>query len=493
MWQRQLWHTWLYKTFFLGAVFANGFSILLIEILGARLINPYFGNTIFVWSSIISVTLGALAFGYWLGGKIGERISNPITAFYGLLSSGGSVSFFIPFAAQIVLPALVAIGYRWGPFTAAVSIFFIPLALLAIATTVAVAAEFKQHGAITASVGKIFAVSTLGSIAGAVTAGFFIIPVVGVALALKLTGAIIATVGVSGFLASRTSGVVPSLLLVSFPAAVLVSGYFLPEARYNMPILFQKDGFYGEVRVVEHPYYGRCILVDNMAQGCEDPETGEPSFPVYRALLEPLTIFKGADTHVLFLGLGAGVGPKLIKDSRVQKTIVELDPLVLRAAETYFKFSQTKNQRVVIDDARGFLRKTVGVYDLIVMDLYRGASSDSFLWTTEMFQAVKKSLKRQGILSVNLPGVLNGKGVFFDDVLATLRSVFPHVVARSENPAALANILIYASSDENISALGESIGSRAGLIMTDLKNTADLRYAETALQILTASDTFFGR
>jgi hypothetical protein len=127
------------------------------------------------------------------------------------------------------------------------------------------------------------------------------------------------------------------------------------------------------------------------------------------------------------------------------------------------------------------------------MDLYRGASSDPFLWTIEMFQAVKKSLTPQGILSINLPGVFNKRGAFLDDVLVTLGSVFPRVVVRSENPLLLANILVYASSDKDISALGESVGSRTGLVMTDLRNTADLRYAETALQILTASETFFGR
>jgi spermidine synthase len=212
-------------------------------------------------------------------------------------------------------------------------------------------------------------------------------------------------------------------------------------------------------------------------------------FEVYQKLIEPLASMEkdGTPTHALFLGLGAGIGPKLLDGSTTKKTIVEIDPLVLKVARTHFGFATHEDERVIIDDARAFLRKDRERYDLIVVDLYRGASSDPFVWTQEMFREVSNSLAPRGVAAINLPAIMNERGGLLNDVIATLQSVFPFVSATSKFPNRFANVVLYASHDSLAQSLGNALEDNSGRILTDRKNNVEYAYAESAIRLLRLS------
>jgi spermidine synthase len=467
----------------------NGFFILALEIIGTRLVAPYYGSTIFVWSSLITVTLGALALGYWCGGSISERRENPQQTFYWLIAAGSAVSFIIPEAASFVLPKLYDFGYTFGPLIGAVILFLLPLLLLSAATTVAVQVASLHSGKVASAAGNVFAISTFGSILGALVSGFFLIPLVSTDLALKLMSCILLCMSIVGIIADGSLSKQRSLMLIA-GAGIIFASAFLPSKHEK--VLFKKDSLYGQVEVRIVPRYGRCLFVDQLFQGCQLSPYAKRSFPVFDRLVAPLALVKTSPKKVLFLGLGAAVCPNLIKGPDVDMTVVEIDPVIQEVAGQYFGLAHGQGVKIVIDDARVFLQKNQERFDLVIVDLYKGASSDPFVWTKEMYELIKKSLKPEGIVSINSFGILVERGSLLDDFVVTLKSVFPYVVVHSEFSSIFRNVVIYASDVNQLSPLGEELQPQ-GAVLTDRHNWVEYKHADSAIALMKFSRMLYPR
>src|SRR3989344_4673003 len=156
-------------------VFITGAAVLVIEILGTRVLAPFYGSTIYVWSSLITVTLGALASGYFAGGYVADKYPKP-KSFYGVVFIAG---FFTALLIKISEPVLTwsdRFGFQWGPLVAALVLFFLPLFFFGTVTPFAIRlrAYSVEHAGHIA--GTIFATATAGSIIGAILAGFYFMP-----------------------------------------------------------------------------------------------------------------------------------------------------------------------------------------------------------------------------------------------------------------------------------------------------------------------------
>ncbi|MFN4182937.1 MAG: fused MFS/spermidine synthase [bacterium] len=158
-----------------SGVFLSGFILLLFEILGIRILTPDFGGHILTVSGVIGVFLLALSIGYEVGGRLADR--NPRVSFFALLFviSGVVLWIFTHFARSLSRwIAEYEIGKVFAPYFAAFFIFTIPAGMMATISPFAIRLGAFTLEKVGSTSGRIFAVSTVGSIFGALSSPFLI-------------------------------------------------------------------------------------------------------------------------------------------------------------------------------------------------------------------------------------------------------------------------------------------------------------------------------
>ena len=173
--------------FFYSTVFLTGAVILALEILGTRLLAPFYGSTIYTWISLIIVTLAALSVGYWFGGRYADKHPD-IDNIYRILVFGGLAILLIPIYSNFVLLRTDFLGIKYGPLAASFFMFAPALTILAMVSpyAVKVKTDALKHLGITA--GTLYALSTLGSLAGGLLAGFYLLPLLSAREIILWTG-----------------------------------------------------------------------------------------------------------------------------------------------------------------------------------------------------------------------------------------------------------------------------------------------------------------
>lgn len=156
--------------------FTSGFIIMSVELLGGRILAPYFGSSIYVWGSVITVFMLSLAIGYLTGGRLSLR--NPNLKRYG--------TFFIT-AAITIIPTIYfgeemmdwvflrQEDPRYGSLIASAFLFFIPTVILGMIApySVRLLVENAQESGRVA--GGLYFFSTLGSALGTLATSFFLV------------------------------------------------------------------------------------------------------------------------------------------------------------------------------------------------------------------------------------------------------------------------------------------------------------------------------
>lgn len=177
-----------------GTVFVLGAATMVIEIMGTRVIGPVFGVGLFVWSALLSVTLGALAVGYYCGGELADKTGDP-RLLGGLTLSTGVLLALVPLLSHAVLSATEGLGPRWGALGSAVLLFAPSLTVLGMTGPVAVRRATQDLRLAGRSVGSIYAVSTLGSVVGTLGLAYGVIPVLETQAILLGTSGLLVALG----------------------------------------------------------------------------------------------------------------------------------------------------------------------------------------------------------------------------------------------------------------------------------------------------------
>ena len=164
---------WFFAYLMLTAVLCGGF-VMVVEVLGSRVIGPFFGVGLFVWTSLIAVALLSLALGYWIAGYWADKREHPDYLF-GIIIVGGLLVLLIPFLKGIVLELCMPLGLRWGAFTSTLLLFGPPLFVLGCVSPYLIKIATKEFHLIGRTVGRFYALSTLGSTVGTTATGFFLI------------------------------------------------------------------------------------------------------------------------------------------------------------------------------------------------------------------------------------------------------------------------------------------------------------------------------
>ncbi len=158
-------------------VFLTGAAVMVVELLGTRMIAPFYGASLYVWSSLISVTMIALALGYFCGGRWADRTKR--TGLSMIIAMAALMILLIPWVTRPVLLATDPLGLRAGSFVSALVLFSPCLTLLGMVGPFAIKLATTRLEGIGASSGNIYAISTLGSVIGTLVLGFFLFPLVG--------------------------------------------------------------------------------------------------------------------------------------------------------------------------------------------------------------------------------------------------------------------------------------------------------------------------
>lgn len=167
------------KIYLSSGIFISGAAVMLIELVGTRIINPFFGSGIYVWSALISITLASLAIGYWIGGIIADKRPALSTLNFMFLFIG-VVMIPVPFiSGNIMTECSMLFGSIGGGLCSAMVLFSPSLIMLGMIPPITIRLRATLVETIGVTSGKLYAISTIGSLGGTLGTGFFLIPVIG--------------------------------------------------------------------------------------------------------------------------------------------------------------------------------------------------------------------------------------------------------------------------------------------------------------------------
>lgn len=389
------------------AVFGAGAVLMALEIVGSRVLAPYFGSSVYVWGSLISIFLAALSLGYYFGGLASDRW--PRTGVLALaLSASGVLILLLPVASRPVLEAFASwnLGPRMSPLLASVVLFVLPSILLGTTSPFAVKLAATDLATVGNTAGLLYAISTAGSIVGTLLTAFVLIPAMGVRAILFTLG--VCLLAFSGLLAWGAVRVLRPVVTTAL-ILIMLTGPGLAQTPAGERLIFEKDTVYHRIRISEDSTY-RYLRFDRSMQGgmlLRDPLVSPLRYTDYVHLA---WIFHAEIKRVLVVGLGAGSIPKRIQRDYPQATVdtVELDPVVVDTAKRFFQVTEDARHSIIVWDGRQFIRQIEAAYDLIVMDAYFAEGIPFHLVTREFFRQMKARLAPGGLVAANIVGAIGG-------------------------------------------------------------------------------------
>jgi spermidine synthase len=424
-------------------VFVVGAASLGAEIAVARLLAPYFGASTIVWANTIATVLVALSIGYWAGGRLADRLPER-RHLYRLVLVASLALATVPFVAKpflsLAISALdnVSAGAFFGSLVGVLGLVAGPVLLLGAVTPFAVRLSLsgvEESGRVS---GRLYAISTAGSLAGTFLAALVLVPFAGTQrtfLAFALALALAAAAGLR-----RSSLLVPLGLAILL---VVPSGQIKSEAE-DERVLHESETPYQYARVLESPDGTRRLELNE----------GLASHSVYRpgryltgdywdsALVLPFAILERTPRRVAILGNAAGTMARMYGRffPRTRVDGVEIDRELTDIGRRFFDM-RNRRLRTYAEDARPFLRRHRGPYDVIVVDAYRQPYIPFYLATREFFDLARDRLARDGVLVVNV-GHPDGSRALETKLGATMAAAFAEV---RRFPAEPTNTMLVAS------------------------------------------------
>jgi spermidine synthase len=427
-------------------VFAAGAAVLAIEILGTRILGPFYGVSLFLWSALITVTLIALSIGYAVGGRWADRGAT-LPRLYGLLAGAGIWTLLLPWMRTPILDIAEPFGLRLAVLLAAAILFVPPLTLLGMVSPYAIRVRASSLSVVGRTVGDLYAISTIGSVVAALLTGFVLIPNVGVTrLTLLIGGMLLITcgLGLAFELESATKKVAAVIVLVLTAIGV----WHLPSNAFTAEpgLVAIEQSPYAELRVLDSLEANtRLLVIDGGVHTIVNASSWESKFPYVSAMgLAKCIVDKPG--KLLLIGVGGG---SLIKDFALDGwriDAVEIDPVVVELAQKYFGV-QPAEANLLVMDGRRFLKTTADTYDVVAMDAFGSSSIPFHLVTRESFGLVASRLDPEGIFALNVES--NGwDSPIVRAIGATLAEHFKQVVALPTQSSRdrLGNVVLFASN-----------------------------------------------
>jgi spermidine synthase len=426
-------------------VFVVGTGSLGAEIAAVRLLAPYFGASTIVWANTIGIVLVALSVGYWLGGRLADR--HPHMRGLCLLALGAAgLLALVPFAATPLLDVAVealdeiSAGAFFGSLLAVLVLVAVPVLLLGAVSPWAIRLAVSKVEEAGSVAGRLYALSTAGSLVGTLISALVLIPLVGTRRTFLIFALAISVVAVAGLRPWRRYALAPAAIavLIALPVGTLKAE--TDEGR----VIHERETEYQYARVIERDD-GTRLLELNEGQAHHsiyDPDSVLTGDVWDGHLVLPFAARRELPRRLAILGNAAGTTSRAYERffPRTRVDGVEIDGELSEIGRRYFDMSNPR-LHLYHEDARPFLRRIDARYDVISVDAYRQPYIPFYLTTEEFFELVRDHLAPGGALVVNV-GHPEGQDDLEKVLSATAREVFPHVL---RDPIEPTNTLIVAS------------------------------------------------
>ncbi|MDP3963720.1 MAG: fused MFS/spermidine synthase [bacterium] len=447
--------------------FFSGAAVLMLEVLGARIIAPYLGTSFFVWVNVIGVILASLSCGYWLGGVLADKNQRLLPWLF--LFGAFFVIAILP--GRALIPYAAALGIRAGSLVASLYLFAAPSLVLGMVSPYLIKLVARDMDRLGKTSGSMFALSTIGSIAGTFITGFWLVPMFAISQLLwGLGGGLVTLAGLS--LERRKSRVA----IIALGLAIAVIGPLAQErfgnTEKNSRVIFEKNSRYYNIRVHDAPTADgavvRTLLLDGSTQSAKflaKPQINANSnadelgledrlFPYTYIELSAKLISALAPNPASLLAIGGGGYsiPEYVKTQspHADVTVVEIDPKVTETAQRFFLHDPGIAIQTIAEDGRTFLNNNRETFAVVYTDAYSGAFSvPGHLASREAFLLMEHALSEDGVLIMNIASALEGeRGILFRSLWKTFDDIFPHKIILAtapRTPASSQNIIVVAA------------------------------------------------
>ena len=416
------------RRFLYGTAATTGAAILIVEILGAKMLSPYVGTSHFVWTAQIAVTLLSLAVGYWFGGWLVDRSQNLRRLYTCILLAAVYLCFTVPFTAKVAF-ACLQFPLAVGSLLASLFLFFVPLTLLATVGPFVIRVLTSVVAGVGGTVGRLSAISTLGSVLGTVLIGYVLIPFLPNSVTMFITAGVLMALSAVYFVVWREKGD-----SMNGPVVLVALGVFAGWAGIridakspsdSMTEVARRNSNFGLMQVFETGGGGRrYYLNDYLTQNTYDPEAKQ-SISLFTYGLHGLAgVYTPQIKDVLCIGMGVGIVPMQFAREGALVDVVEINDVLTDMAKAHFDLEPEK-LNITIGDGRQFVNAATKQYDAVILDAFLGDSSPSHLMTQEAFIAMHRVLRPDGVLVINSFGDFEAGQDFFTASLdKTLKAVF---------------------------------------------------------------------
>lgn len=418
-----------------SAVFFGGMTTLAIELSASRLMGNIYGTSNIVWANIIGLILVYLTAGYFLGGRWADRWPFP-SAFFRVLAWGAFMAGLVPLVARpVLLRAAAAVealdtAVMVGSFLSVLVLFSVPVTLLGCISPYAIRLAISSAEEAGRVSGRIYALSTLGSILGTFLPVLWLIPTIGTArtfLAFSFLLLVVALIGL--WLADRRI----ALLHLWMPLALLALSALLVGGpiKQSAGQLYETESSYNYIQVVERE--GTRMLLLNEGQGIHSvyrPDMG-PTYGTWDYFLTAPFFNPPEDnpgvSRLGIVGLAAGTIAK--QYTRVFGAIPidgwEIDPEIVAVGRRWFDMNEP-NLNVIVADGRWGLNHSHQRYSVIAIDAYRLPYIPWHLTTQEFFTEVRARLEPDGVVVINVGRTPNDRRLI-ETLASTIGNVFSSV------------------------------------------------------------------
>ena len=414
-------------------IFIAGFTTMVFEIAGARVLGPYFGTSVFVWTSLIGIVMGSLSLGYWLGGLLSIKRCNfsililvlVISAFFVLMTAVANIYVLdrvVKYIPGIRLQTIVSAIVLFGPASVGFGMV-LPYGVKLRVQSV------KSSGG---TVGNLYALSTAGSILGTFAAGFLLVPAFGftnvlyaLPFLLILLALAIMFVRLSLFPVILTAAVSFLAIFLWFRALNKTIDYVDVDTRYNRVIIYDtKDAETGRpIKMLRiNDENSSAMFLDT------DDDLVFKVLKYYRLIEHFVPGFRSA----MMIGGSGYAFPKdyLRRYPNATLDVVEIDPGLTQLAREHFNLVPDPDLAIIHEDGRTYLNRNTKVYDAVLMDAYKSQITIPYQLTTrEAVLKIHDALSPGGVVLANVISTLDpSSNKFLRAELATYRSVFPSVM-----------------------------------------------------------------
>ena len=436
-------------------VVTAGAAVMVLELVGSRVLAPWFGGTTIIWTALIGVIMASLALGYWWGGRLADRHPDYrlLTALF--MAAGTSVAA-LAFGKEAVLAFVSAHvpDLRLGATLATLALFALPSFLLAAIGPFVIRVEIRQVERAGATIGRLNAASTAGSIAGTFLAGFVLIASVGHFRILLGLAATLLLVAALCYLAAPWRPLRELLLLLVAGAAVIQAG---PAPRIDR-IVHDLDSRYARILIAENVHAAtgrpvRGVFIDIYGAQSAVFLDGDGGIVLdYQRAMRLVHHFRPSPRSLLVLGGGVGAVARdfLARAPAGRVDLVEIDPAFTDLGRRYFGLRDDPRLAIFHQDARTFVRQSRSIHDAVVIDVFSTLGTIPYQLTTEEFVAdLSKRVAAGGVVLMNVVSAITGERAWFLRAeAATYAKHFPQVevlqLDPSIDPALTQNLLLVA-------------------------------------------------